>query len=96
MSVIDELEHLLEEYDGTLTLRRASWCCWEVELRLTLTNPGDKASESVTFFAIEGSRTAASKKVLAGYDMWRVAGGKPLELKDTDEGRAHPEWLVEG
>jgi hypothetical protein len=52
---VAEVEELLDRYDADITLKCASACAWEGQLRLTLTDPEGAPSRSVAFYSAGGA-----------------------------------------
>jgi hypothetical protein len=81
MTVWDEIEDLLELYDGHLKLDVATECCWGGELRLLLTDPASAPARSIVFYSVgEASPTAVTRRLLDDAREWlRTAPEKPIQ-----------------
>lgn len=71
MSTWEEIEELLAVYDGDLEITVASECCWSGQLRLTLTDPMDAPSRSITFYSVGGgSPEMVAARLLDDFKAW--------------------------
>lgn len=82
---MEELEDLLEKYDGTATFVVASQCAWSGEVRFTLTNPDGCPSRSVCFYATGGQGPYdLTVKLLDDITAWlKDSGVTPLSPEDV-------------
>jgi hypothetical protein len=85
-SVWEDVDELLARYDSSLRFEIASACDWSGELRLTLTDPENAPSRSVTFFSAGGGDPEeVAHAVLADAVAWLAESDQqPLPV---------PEWL---
>ena len=84
MSAIEQLEGFLERYDGHLEFTIASEAAWAGELRMTVTNPDNRPSRSVTFYSVGGldpERVAVA--LVADFEDWLASSGEtPMPVPD--------------
>jgi hypothetical protein len=78
--VWNQIEALLNRYDGGLKIDIASLCCWGGELRLTLTNPDNAPARSIVFFSTNGNSPAdVAQSLLSDAEKWLATSGiEPL------------------
>jgi hypothetical protein len=76
MTVWDEIDELLDRYDGHLKLDVATQCCWGGELRLGLTNPEDAPARSMVFYSVAGNNPAeVARRLLRDAEAWLASSG---------------------
>jgi hypothetical protein len=88
MSVWEQIHELVDNYDADFECGVASESMWSGQLRVTLTNPEDRPSRSMTFYSTGGSDPEdVAIAVLADFHAWREeTGEEPLPV---------PEYLKE-
>lgn len=79
-----ELEDLLDIYDADFEVTVATACCWSGQLRLTLTNPQNAPSRSITFYAVGcGSPQDVARRVLDDAGKWMAeTNDRPMPVPD--------------
>jgi hypothetical protein len=82
-AVWTELAQLLDAYDSDFKVVIASTTAWSGQLRLTLTNPDDAPSRSITFYAVAGaSPEEVARAVLDDARRWLAENPPPLPVPD--------------
>lgn len=87
MSALDRLvDEFVEQYDADLKFNIGSRTTWAGALRLTLTNPDNEPSRSVTFYtAGAGDPEDAAEALLKDARAWLAEGNvEPMPV---------PEWM---
>lgn len=83
MSALEQLEALLDRYDADLKFDVATACCWSGTFRLTLTDPKNAPSRSITFHSAGGSSPEQLAEVLLkDVEAWLAEGGEPMPVPD--------------
>ena len=87
MNVWDEVERLLDKYDADIHIDCGSACAWGGQLRLTLTNPDNAPSRSITFYSVGGlNPNKVARRLLDDAKVW---------LADSDvEPLPVPDWMT--
>jgi hypothetical protein len=83
-SAIERLEELLEQYDGDLTFEGGTGYAWSGTFRLTLTDPPNAPSRSITFYAAGGTGPAhCARRLLVDVQDWLATSGQvPMPVPD--------------
>lgn len=84
MTALAQLEEMLEQYDADLKFNVASGCAWSGQLRLTLTNPDNAPSRSITFYSAGGlGPEDLAERLLADVQEWLAESDvEPLPVPD--------------
>jgi hypothetical protein len=84
MNVWDEVSRLLEKYDADIHIDCASESAWGGQLRLTLTNPSNAPSRSITFHSVGGQNpNKVARRLLDDAKVWLADSGvEPLPVPD--------------
>jgi hypothetical protein len=84
MTAVERLDDLLGRYDADLRFEAASECAWSGQVRLTLTNPANAPSRSITFFSVGGvGPEDVAEALLKDVEQWlRESGQEPLPVPD--------------
>lgn len=88
MGVWEWMDHVLATYDADTDFNCSSQCMWSGQLRVTLTNPDNEPSRSMTFFSAgQSDPEGVAWNVLTDFEKWRGESGvEPLSA---------PEWSYE-
>jgi hypothetical protein len=88
MTVWERLERVLETYDSSFEVDIGTASCWAGTLRVTLTNPENEPSRSMTFHRVAGlTPDEIAEAVLTDFYKW---------LSESDaEPLPPPEWMFE-
>lgn len=87
MNVWMRLSDLLMAYDADFEVNTASECAWAGHLRLTLTNPENAPSRSMTFYSVgKGGPEEVATAVLDDAEGWiQETGIKPMPVPEWTE-----------
>lgn len=88
MTAIEQLRALLDWYDGDLNFEVGSGCMWSGQLRLTLTDPDNAPSQSITFYGAGGSGPEeVAEEICGAVHAWLpTAETEPLPVPDWKRG----------
>lgn len=91
----DRVDDLLERYDGSVRIIGASECAWSGELRLTLTDPDNAPSRSMTFFSVaHADPEDVAVDLLTDCELWMLESEtEPLPVPDWKRELTHDEIL---
>lgn len=86
-TVWGRLDNILDRFDSDFKINVGSGCAWSGFLRLTLTNPDDAPSRSITFFSAGGGAPEhVAEAVLSDAEEWlRESGTEPMPV---------PRWMT--